>query len=271
MSAPARARTVDDRLLAGVVLALAALGWLALAWPGSPVAHHEVPTTGPVMPGMPGHDGAHHGGSGASFGTEIGAWVVMVVAMMLPPALPLLRTLSRLVARSPRPTLLLALGMVVFVGVWALAGAVLVGAAAVWRALDPFRTPATTELAAGLVLAVAGAYQLSPLARRCLRACRTPRSFAVAYWRGVRPPWQETARLTGAYAASCVGCCWALMVVSLVVGVAALPVMVVLAVVMTAQRLLPHGRRLVTPTAVATLVLAAAALLGLLPPGVLTV
>lgn len=269
-AAPTQDRAARERLLSGAVLAVAAVGWLALAWPGSPFAHHEISSVDDVMPGMAGHSGSH-GPTDASFGAEVGAWAVMVVAMMLPPALPLLQMLGRLVARSPRPSLLVFTGAAVFVAVWTVAGAVLVGAATTWRSIDPLATPATTELVVGLVLAAAGGYQLSPLARRCLRACRTPRSFAVAHWHGVRPAWQETVVVSGAYAASCVGCCWALMVVSLVVGVAALPVMVLLAVVMTVQRLLPHGRRLVTPTALATLALAAAALLGLLPPGVLTV
>ena len=77
----------------------------------------------------------------------------------------------------------------------------------------------------------------------------------------------EAATVTGAYAVSCAGCCWALMAVSFAVGAAALPVMVVLAVLMAAERLVRRGRRLVRPVGVVTVALGIAVLLDLLPAG----
>jgi predicted metal-binding membrane protein len=73
----------------------------------------------------------------------------------------------------------------------------------------------------------------------------------------------EAATLAAAYAVSCVGCCVALMGLMVAVGGVALPVMVVLAAVMAAERLLPGGRRLVRPVGAA--LLGAGAVLALAP------
>jgi predicted metal-binding membrane protein len=57
------------------------------------------------------------------------------------------------------------------------------------------------------------------------------------------------------------------MAVSFAVGAAALPVMVVLAVLMAAERLVRRGRRLVRPVGVVAVALGIAVLLDLLPAG----
>jgi predicted metal-binding membrane protein len=57
------------------------------------------------------------------------------------------------------------------------------------------------------------------------------------------------------------------MAVCFAVGVAALPVMVALTVLMAAERLTSWGRALVRPVGVAAMALGAAILLGLLPAG----
>jgi len=189
---------------------------------------------------------------------QLAGWVVMVVAMMLAPALPMLGVLRVLAARRRVPGLLVLVGGVAFVAVWTLVGALLLasadavraGIAAVpWLAAHP-------AVVAGTVVTAAGAYQFAPWKDACLTACRSPRGFAARYWHGPHPL-TDAATLAGAYALSCVGCCVALMGVAVAVGGAggavALPVMVVLAVVMAAERLLPGGRRLVRPTGAALL------------------
>ena len=241
MTAPALARPP-----ARVVLPLAAAAWIAVL----------------LVP----HAGYAHA-------TLLG-WVAMVVAMMLPPALPMLGVLRGLAARRRVPGLLVTAGGGAFVAVWTLVGALLLGAAGAvaagvaavpWLAAHP-------ALVAGVAVAGAGAYQFAPWKDACLTACRSPRGFAARYWHGPTPL-TDAATLAGAYALSCAGCCVALMGVTVAVGGAAgaavLPVMLVLAAVMAAERLLPRGRRLVRP--VGTALVAAGALLvlgsvvGLLP------
>ena len=68
-----------------------------------------------------------------------------------------------------------------------------------------------------VVIAGAGAFQFSALKYRCLERCRTPFGFVNAHWRG-RNPRRESFALGLAHGLFCVGCCWALMLVTFVVG-----------------------------------------------------
>lgn len=182
----------------------------------------------------------------------LGGWSVMVLAMMLPPALPMLFVVGRLVSRHPYARLLLLAGAAAFVTAWTVVGAVMIAGDAALHTLTADLSPRwqLADLVPAAVLVGAGVFQLTPLKRSCLRACRSPRSFALAHWRGRRPPLLEVMTLSGAYALACIGCCWALMAISFAVGVAALPVMVVLAVFMAAERLTSWGHRLVRPAGI---------------------
>ena len=262
----------DPQLLTLAVIALAAGAWGVLAV-AHPMGHSlgEAAATAPSVP-PPGHGHTTGGGAPPAVlvhgALAVGGWAVMVVAMMLPPALPLLQTVRRLVGHRPDPWRLTTLSAMTFVGVWTTVGAVLVagdlGVRALWAGQG--WADARTGTVAGVVLVAAGVYQFTPLKDLCLRGCRSPRSFALAHWQGRRSSGAEIVSLSGAYAASCVGCCWALMLVCFAVGVAALPVMVVLAVLMSAERLVPWGRLLVRPAGLVLVLLGAALVLQLLPP-----
>ena len=237
---------VGLRSPAVVVLPLAVLGWAAIVLPHAAHAGH------PALAG----------------------WVVMVVAMMLPPALPMLDVLRALTARRRAPGLLVAVGAAAFVAVWTVVGALLIGAAGAVRtgvAVVPWLA-AHPAVVAGVVVGAAGAYQFGPWKDRCLTACRSPRGFAARHWHGENPV-LDVATLAGAYALSCAGCCVALMGVAVVVdgaaGTVALPAMVVLAAVMAAERLLPGGRRLVRPVGVALFGAGALLVVGPLAAGLL--
>ncbi len=134
-------------------------------------------------------------------------WAVMMVGMMSPSAAPVLL----LFAAVP----MFALGyMTIWVGFsacatlaqWALHQAAL---------LSPMMAVASPRLAGALLIA-AGAYQLTPLKRACLRHCQTPLGFLMSHWRdGAGGAFQMGLR-HGVY---CLGCCWALMCVLFAVGV----------------------------------------------------
>ncbi|HWM57565.1 MAG TPA: DUF2182 domain-containing protein, partial [Pseudonocardia sp.] len=221
---PVATRARADRMvLLGSVLLVTAAAWVALAVTGHgapPAPNTAAPAAGaaPAVggPGPAGHPG-HHPGPGSSpaeagsplaaAGGLLAGWALMVVAMMLAPALPMLELLRRLLARRRHPTLLVTVGALAYLGVWTAVGAVLVtGDVVAARLLPP-----NPDVLLGAALVVAGGYQFTPAKDACLRACRSPRSFAVAHWRGERPAWVEVATVAGAYAAWCVGCCWALM------------------------------------------------------------
>lgn len=243
---------------------------------GTSLDHHRLGELVSVVPGAEhpshtyGHPRAHTPSEAAALRPALlvlGGWALMVVAMMLPPALPLVQTMRRLVSRRRGRLALLGAGVVAFVAVWTLAGVVLLVGDAVLHAFAATWPGLRPAYVTGAVLAAAGLYQLTPLKQSCLRACRSPRGFAVAHWHGRRSAFVELVTLSTAYAVVCVGCCWALMAVSLAVGAAALPVMVVLAAVMAAERLVGWGRRLVVPTGVALVLLGALTALESVPLG----
>ena len=143
--------------------------------------------------------------SGMHTGMTAASWVPMMAAMMLPGALPAIWR-----RRHAGP-----LAGVVFAGayfaVWA--GVALV----IYELGEPHGT-----IAAVAVLAAAALYELSPLNRRCLARCRAgevPSGFV--------------------YGAYCVGSSTALMAALVVLGPMEMTWMVVVAVLVFAQKLLP--------------------------------
>lgn len=291
-AAPARVRVpfrwsltrgIERNSLLLIVIAVAACAWMVLAVTHS---HHSLisPTQMGLSPGIERSPSGHvHGSTLSTEGSlalltpvvlALAGWMIMVVAMMLPPALPVLQMVRTLTARrwDGAQNRLTYVAAVTFVAVWSLVGVVLVagnlGVHALWAGTS--WAAASPHVISGAVIAGAGLYQLSPLKNACLRACRSPRSFALAHWRGVRSAQAEVAAISGAYALACVGCCWALMLVCFAVGTAALPVMVALTVLMSAERLMPWGRRLVWPTGLLLLLLGASMMLNLAPTHLVT-
>jgi predicted metal-binding membrane protein len=181
-----------------------------------------------------------------------GAWLLMIAAMMLPTTAPLLAVFRRVVAARPdsvRLTVLVVLGFfVAWMGFGLAAHALDAG---LLLAASAQGTLVAYGWAIGAaVLAGAGLFQFSALKYRCLEQCHTPFGFVSARWHG-RSPSREAFRLGLDHGLFCVGCCWALMLVTFVVGMGNLGWMLVLAAAMAAEKNLPWGRRLRTPLGLA--------------------
>ena len=295
----------DDRLLTVGVTVAALLAWVLLAWmhaggvdhhvgfavaddvdlaatpaAGSPVAASAVASDA-VLPAVGGHvHGAGEVAGSAGFAGLAGmdvtglvlaltAWITMTIAMMLVTVLPLLTVARSLLPRRSHRSIMLILGVATFVTVWLAVGAALIVNSAALHALSRQWSwlAANPNIIPGVILVAAGAYQFSRLKNGCLRACRQPHRFAVAHWRGVRPVPVEVMAMTGAYAASCVGCSWALMMACLAVGPAAsFPVMVGVCAVMVAERLIGWDRLLTRPVGAISIIAGLLVGLGVVPP-----
>ena len=185
--------------------------------------------------GVVGHQTPH-----TSFLAAFAMWNVMMVAMMLPSALPWLMILSTGKPGSTRlDVTLFAIG---YFTVWALycfaaAAAQIVLQERVWLS----STLGLTTWPGALVLIGAGLVQFSPLKAACLRHCRSPLGYLLAHWRE-RPGW--TLRAGAAHGVYCVGCCWALMAVVFAVGVMSLGTMAVLTLLLCLEQWLPHGAKM---------------------------
>jgi len=169
--------------------------------------------------------------------TFVAAWAIMMGAMMLPSAMPMIglyaamqRDAPSTVARAAAVTAFTA----VYVTLWAITGV------PIYVASVALMTVTTSTLAytiAGVLIA-AGIFQLSPLKSVCLRHCRSPLGFLLGHWRA---GWRGGATMGFAHALYCLGCCWALMVVLVIAGAMGLPWVLLIACVVAAEKILPRG------------------------------
>lgn len=178
-------------------------------------------------------------------------WGLMMAAMMLPSVAPMVQLYAKtLQGQRRRRLVLFALGYVL---VWTASGLVAYGLAYVAGELAG-EAPAAAHVAAVVVFAAVGVYQLSPLKYRCLDHCRSPigHMFHYAAYRGATRDLRAGAH-HGAY---CLACCWALMVLMIAFGVMNVWAMVGLAIVVAAEKLWSRGEQLARVAGYAALVLA---------------
>ena len=188
-------------------------------------------------------------------------WLAMTAVMMAPVVYPWLRALNRVAAGggpgdpiAPAPGPLAS--VTPFLGGYMLAWAGFSAlAAAVHFALVALALPVPSGMHAPALSAAAliltGAFQLTRLKEACLSHCRSPAGFLLSNW---RPGAAGHTWLGLEHGLHCVGCCWALMALALVVGMANLVWMALLMAVMVAETALPFGARLARPIGVALIV-----------------
>jgi len=175
------------------------------------------------------------------------AWQVHVAAMMLPTTLPMAGLFNKVAAAQQHPGLARLGFQGGYLAVWTAFGIVALLGDALLRGVGGQWLLQRPEWLAGAVLVLAGAFQFSSLKDRCLDKCRQPRSFLLNHYRqGVAGGFSLGAR----HGLFCLGCCWALMLVMFVVGIANLAWMAPLAALMLAEKVSRHGRRIVRPTGV---------------------
>jgi len=171
-------------------------------------------------------------------------WAVMMAAMMLPSAGPMLLLHARIVAGKPlslRQCAAFALG---YLGIWT--GASLAATVLQWgldhgRLLDPMLASTSTGLS-GLLLIGAGMWQFTPLKRRCLARCRGPMDFLTSAWR----PGVRGSVLMGLHHGTlCLACCWGLMLLLFVAGAMNIAWVIAIAAWVLIEKVVPHVERLV--------------------------
>ena len=188
-------------------------------------------------------------------------WAVMMAAMMLPSAAPMILFYCTITRRRAHSASRGAAAMFAsgYVMVWVAFSAI---AVALQFALEKsgLLSPLmqiTSATIAGSVLIAAGVYQWTPLKQACLRRCRSPLEFVMMHWRdGVSGAFRMGTR-HGLY---CFGCCWLLMLLLFVGGVMNFVWIAGLAAFVLVEKLAPFGHR-IARVAGAVLVASGAALL----------
>ena len=215
------------------LIALTALAWIYTA----NLAGNAAQMSGTMaMPNL-GHWGV------AEFGFMLVMWAIMMVAMMLPSATPMILIFAKICEkrkseRQPfAPTITFVAGYLL---VWA--GFSLVATALNWGLHAGGQLSSmmghTPPIIGGAILIAAGVFQWTSLKAACLEHCRSPISFLMAHWHEGTVGAIRMGLHHGAY---CLGCCWMLMALLFVLGVMNLPWVAVLTVVVLAEKVLPGG------------------------------
>ena len=176
-------------------------------------------------------------------------WAAMMVAMMLPAALPLI-LLYRVTARKRLRPWESAVGMAAllagYVAVWSV-----VGLPVYWyNQLAATAGPAMAVLP-GLLLIGGGVYQFTPLKHRCHARCSSPLFFLTHQW---RPGVPGAARLGLLHGIDCLGCCVGLMLGLVALGMMNVAWMLTAAVIIFVEKTLPGGHRVALPLGMALMV-----------------
>jgi len=228
-----------DRVLGGVGLAgLALLAWAYLVRLAAQMGSME--SAAPIAMSMP----MAEPWSADRFLLTVAMWAVMMVAMMVPAASPMILIFAtinrrRAVLGTPAvPTMIFLAG---YLAIW---WAFSVVAAAAQLGLQQASLVSVGSLKAapmvgGLLLLGAGFYQFTPLKQACLARCQSPLGFILSEWREGRGGAFLMGLRHGGY---CVGCCWALMALLFVAGVMNLIWVAALAALVLVEKVLPWER-----------------------------
>jgi predicted metal-binding membrane protein len=206
------------------------------------------------------------GGAFASATAFTLMWLAMMVAMMLPSTMPMLLLYRRVAAVraansssgvgetaiSKRSRMAGVFTLAVAAGyffIWTMVGVVaytigsLIARGAMrWEVLSR-----ALPLTGGIALCIAGIYQLTPWKSACLTHCRDPLTLVANHLQGGG---FGALRLGIHHGAFCAACCWALMLIQLMLGVMNLGVMTAVALVIALEKLLPRGEWVAKATGV---------------------
>lgn len=233
--APLDALLRRDRVIFGAgLLAIVVLAWLYLVHLTRAMPAMEMP--GMAMP-------QSHPWGLADVGLSFVMWAVMMVAMMVPSAAPMIlmfATVHRKRREQAQPVIPTGVFLLGYLVVWtAYAALATLGQWALHEValLSPTMT-STSPLLGGLLLIAAGVFQWTPLKRACLANCRSPLSFLMTEWREGHAGALVMGLRHGAY---CVGCCWVLMALLFVAGVMNLLWVGTIAAFVLAEKVSPAG------------------------------
>lgn len=214
------------------IFALSALAWVHMGYLG----WHAVAHSDALRPS------AHHP---TNLILIFLMWSVMMVAMMIPSAAPTILMFDTIIRKKSEHTALVS-PTLLFVSGYLATWMVYSGMAAVLQlwlqnaALITTSTVKSVPVISGCLLIIAGLFQFSHLKYACLKHCQSPMGFFMLHWKdGPRGAFLMGLR-SGLY---CVGCCWALMVLMFVAGAMNIIWMVLLAIYILAEKMIPGGRR----------------------------
>ena len=184
-----------------------------------------------------------HAHEPTAFVASFAMWTVMMIAMMLPSALPFTFAFGAEHRRRRARNLPYVPASVFLAGYFAIWTAFSAVAASIQLllqrgALLSSSMSLASSVVAGLTLIAAGAYQWTPFKNACLRHCRSPLGFLLSDW---REGWTGAFRMGIGHGLFCLGCCWMLMLLPFASGLMSLPWMAAVTVFVLIEKAAPGG------------------------------
>ena len=184
--------------------------------------------------------------TGVDFFLMFVMWEVMMVAMMVPSAAPMIllfATVNRRRQEQARPFVATGVFLSGYLVVWSVfsLGATL-GNWGLHQAslMTSMMGGSSSGYLGGALLITAGVFQWSQLKYVCLTHCRSPLSFLMSDWKEGTSGAFKMGLLHGRF---CLGCCWILMALLFVLGVMNLVWIAALAAFVLAEKSFPAGKR----------------------------
>lgn len=216
-------------LILSLLLILTLIAWAILVWQKTMM-----------------HDQAMSFTMGVGAPLFLTIWIVMMVAMMFPTALPMILTFSKIYEgkktdkKSFIPTWIFVSGYLV---VWTLFGVAAyffaLGAQGLMDTIPWFMGNAPRI--GGILLIFTGLYQLTPLKRMCLTKCRSPFQFILSSWKN---GYLGSFRMGIEHGVYCLGCCWLLFILLFPLGIMNIGVMALLTLLIFAEKSLFFGQKI---------------------------
>lgn len=184
--------------------------------------------------------------SGVDFSLMFVMWAVMMVAMMVPSAAPmvlLFASVNRRRREESKPFVATGVFLSGYLVIWA--GFALGATLGNWglhqaSLLTSMMGESSSGYLGGGLLLAAGIFQWSQLKYVCLTHCRSPLSFLMSDWREGNGGAFKMGLQHGRY---CLGCCWVLMALLFVLGVMNLVWIAALAAFVLAEKVIPGGEK----------------------------
>jgi len=181
------------------------------------------------------------------FSVFVLAWIAGMVAMMFPAMIPMVSVHYRM---ADKVGLLSKVGKIagttIFLGGYLMLYVVL-GLGAYFAVFLAFQfgamipsLSAYTTMVAGVVLMVAGVWQLTPYKDACVKYCVSPVGFFLTH---AKNGLGGAFRMGAEHGYYCVGCCYLYMIVMLSVAAMSIPSMALLAIVITLEKVIVKGAK----------------------------
>ena len=228
----------DRTIVLSGIMVIAGLAWAYTVYRAQALSDMNSVGMGMSMPNV-------QSWGAIDFVTTFAMWAVMMVAMMVPTAAPMILVFAKVNRRrreEQRPFVPTGIFLLGYVLIWS--GFAVIATLATWGLhsgglLSSMMGASNSSILGGILLLAAGVYQLSPLKYVCLTHCRSPLGFIMTGWReGVGGALDMGLR----HGLFCLGCCWVLMGLLFVLGVMNLVWIAILAGFVLLEKVAPAGR-----------------------------